>query len=647
MTRPLLVLLPGARPSADFAGADVLSFLRTTEEQAFREGRPPGDRWIPIGDLLRPCAEEMREAYVGFTSSWPRQLIGGRSFHERFREGRLGLWWLNSPSMKDDEGRKPIYRMLTQFAIFRDVCAQERTTRCVVLGGDRGLVSLLRQHCARAGIDFTARGGRRTRRRPLLLALAAHVRLAVRLVSWKVRAPRPTSSWPEASAVFFSLLPHSFGSAAGASSQDRHYRDLPEALAQRLPTAFLVHEGSWNPALRASATGLSESPPAPGVADLTSSYLSWSDPLYALACFRHSVRYWLLHTFNRTFRASFELLGLDARELVGPEYRNRFLSAEPATNLILMRAADRFGRRRRPRLVVCFLELYPTGRAVYEGIRRGSAGTALVAYQHAALSSGKLWYAYETADLRSDQPIGMPRPDWYLLMGELGRRIVMSSGFRQERALVVGSPRYDELARRVQEPGEGWRELRAGIVGPAGRVVLVAPSLDRADAEDLVASVAAALGDREGWTVVLRRHPLLPLDDAVAAAVASSRARVITVDAPLYDTVLASDLVIVSYSTVGEESFALARPVVCYAGRGPSMSALADYPEVPLVTDPAALADAVDEALVEPARALAAAPVVVAESFYRLDGKATERSAHALLAIAADAVARDASGGTA
>ena len=84
--------------------------------------------------------------------------------------------------------------------------------------------------------------------------------------------------------------------------------------------------------------------------------------------------------------------------------------------------------------LICFLELYPSARAIYYGASKSKTSIKTIAYQHASINSMKLWFDYTEKDVQRSQDnnnkfiFSMPIHDMYFFQENLGSRVIRQSG---------------------------------------------------------------------------------------------------------------------------------------------------------------------------------------------------------------------------
>lgn len=603
---------------------------------------------IRAAELVSSAALRARDKYSRFIAEWPNRIQKNKKSFKAFFTYRdeIALWWLSSASMKDNE-ISPVFGVLCDWEIIREVVSRQHFNECVVFGGDRELLSMVKDYCTRRGMIFVGHPGNSPRRtRSVFYRLLARAWFTLMLIGKSVlfrsilRPPRGQEP-RKATIAFLSIFPLVLECRAGLP-YDRNYRDLPEYVEGSVGHAALVCEYQARPFFRIEEIRqIARMRRNCAKIWFLEDYVRLSDLAAVLGNLGFFARYWLLDNLSSEFRRSFEYDGVDAYCLIGREFRNLFLSNEVPHHILVSRLSERLGSNASFSVLVSFLELYPFARAVYYGLRRARPSTTILAYQHANITRMKLWYAYQPQELGAvgENPPrfidSMPTPDYYVFQGQMGKRLVMESGYPEARCFVTGSPRYDDLAELVRktEAAEVHLEHIAAMAG-SRKLALVIPSLSDEDANELIDVVLEACSGRDDCFVAVKPHPLCPVGRIVAQS--SKRhgfehATVVRDD--LHDLIMASDVVLTTYSTAGDEAIAIGKPVICYAGVRPTMSSYLDVEAAPIVHDSIELEEALTRMLYDDeyrSRYLARRDDLIAGSFYKLDGRAKQRFADTL-----------------
>ena len=372
-------------------------------------------------------------------------------------------------------------------------------------------------------------------------------------------------------------------------------------------------------------------------------YLTITDVLAMLFDWRVSGKYLFYDLFDKRFKATFHYDGLNIYHLIRRELRESYVGPGIINCLFLLKAFERLARKRPMKHVISFLEFYPQALAVYAGVKRGNPEITTVAYQHAAVTRMKLWYCSGLSEIAPAQSPGqwgidtMPSPDVFLCQGSMGEKVILESGYPQDRCFLTGSPRYDHLGGDTK-PIIDEINGRASLGIPQGKkVILVSTLYSPGDTSYLVRMVAEACSGTDDWFVIFKPHPNYPGENAVVEASRHfSHNNWAVLTNPVQQLIRISDVAVTTYSTTADEAIALGCPVVMVQSDASlSMSTLWEIEAAPAVGDAKELKSCLETLFQHPRsfdKYRKRWPELVEGTFYRLDGRAKERVTEVLLA---------------
>ena len=528
---------------------------------------------------------------------------------------------------------------------------QGQFERCLLLAGDTTLGELLRECCKRDRVAFEALSPIRSGGHPPSAISALWQRLffvgwlILQIVFFRVflRAARAPRTSPVT--AFLSLYPGPLEIRNG-QLVDRVYRDVVDVAEHGEPSPVILcwFKGKGLRRLYSDRRVLRSHQRIL----LLNTYLALEDIWLAVSNLGFFLRYLLMDRFDEDFRRSFEYDGLNIHQLIRPEFRRQFLSDELPYHMMVARAVERAVRTQGVERLVSFLELYPLSRAAYYGAKRGNPLVTTVAYQHANITKMRLWYTYRPEEVLSRGRDGayvdtMPIPDRYLFQGPIGMEIIKASGYPAERCRLTGSPRYDDLGRRVQA-GLTSGSIRADMFrasdGRDRKRVLITPSLSATDAQELIEVTLRSCRHRNDCSVIVKLHPDCHVDDEVKLLGEKYGFPNMIDGGDTHDLIEEADLVVTNYSTIGDEAIALGCPVVCYTGLRPCIATYLDLPAAPVVHDAEEMGQAIERMLYDEDYRRSywlRRDDLIEGSFYRLDGRAKYRMVEALM----DTTSRD------
>jgi hypothetical protein len=316
---------------------------------------------------------------------------------------------------------------------------------------------------------------------------------------------------------------------------------------------------------------------------------------------------------RRSFRDRWRLDGVDIYPLLQPEMRMAaYRTPRYLMHMLRMRA---FLNRVQPDAVVSTLFEFCYGRATNYAIATSNATPLSIGAQHGP-TGRKLMYRYGPGELDGDGN-GVPMPEHLLLEGEEARTAFAQSGFPAERLHVLGAPRFDALAGVPR-----WSGPAAGRTGP--KRVLVA--FGASDGHQIMGVCRPVIADLPGYHFIMKPHPrsaVRPMDITATLGDAGASSYEIATG-PLYDLLPTADVVVATYSSVGQEAAALGYPtIVLHLPDFASPSGLLD---VRGHVRFAASADSLGKALRASVTLSDVAPKELERAFFwKIDGRAQER----------------------
>jgi hypothetical protein len=294
----------------------------------------------------------------------------------------------------------------------------------------------------------------------------------------------------------------------------------------------------------------------------------------------------------------------------------------------------------RPAVAVTYAEAGGWGRALALEARR--THVPLVGLQHGFIYRHWLNYRHEPDEMmppaEGSQDSGFPRPALTLVFDEYAAdHLTEAARFPREAVAVTGSPRLDALAREAsaltQEAIEAARR-RAGA--SAGEPLILIVSKYTEIRRELPALIAA-IRELPDVRAVIKTHPAetpAPYEAVVAHA---ANVRVLPAAAPLAPLLRGAQLVVTVNSTVAIDSLALGIPALTI-GAPNNLTPFVAAGAMAGTSAGEEIGPAIRRVLYDPGfrQQLGTVAAAVAAR-YRIaaDGRAAERSATAILGLAA------------
>ncbi|MCX5788580.1 MAG: hypothetical protein NTX64_08795 [Elusimicrobia bacterium] len=401
---------------------------------------------------------------------------------------------------------------------------------------------------------------------------------------------------------------------------DRYFKALPDELSRLGVTSgwLLWLDPDFDPARsgRSASEVAKTLDPAPHAA-LLQSWLSFSDVWAATRDFS-PFRVYLRARRSPALAAALSEEGIDYSAFFAARLLRGFLDTSLPHFQLVTLAAERALKAAGSKVAVSFFEHWSYGRAFAEGARR--AGAISAAMQHASVCWEKTFHRLEPEHEFHGKPDGCaaPKPSFLFAAGAAGKAVYEESGHRPENVFLTGSARYDHIC----EPAAALPPRRSPLT------VLLALSLEGDIEIEMIEAACIAARGADGVRLECRNYPFTRIEERPRFR---RLAKEIGVTGGTLDEDLArADLILVSYSTVGEEALIAGKPVWQWLPAGYFGSGLAEAVEIPRFASPASLREALlrfakDPALFQPTMELRRRALELL--FFRGDGQAAARIA--------------------
>ena len=274
-------------------------------------------------------------------------------------------------------------------------------------------------------------------------------------------------------------------------------------------------------------------------------------------------KWWLLHfrlSGMQRRNKSLRFAAFDVGSMVYEELHRSLSSSEFFRDLLLIRAWRNLSKSFSVAAVLYRLEFQPFENAILYGVRDRAR---TVGFQHSSFGRNYLPYHFMPGELSSSPHAGsMPLADLVVMSGEFGREVMLKNGCRPELVEVCGPLRYRNLLSKVNQRSDRRAEAckRLGV-NRTTKILVVATSVSRQDAEGLLAALQECAAVLEGAMIMFKSHPALPLEkkflEVARSCVGLSQCRVLASVQELYDALLLANVAIVNNSTVAFEALVL------------------------------------------------------------------------------------------
>ena len=527
-----------------------------------------------------------REKYLKFIAEWPERFnYKGQNFKELFTLNKdLSLWWLTEMQKKDPEG-SPVFENLCWLAKGKEPSK-----------GHRGFKSSLFWY--------------------FLLRVRFLLYMFQKILIFKLFFRGKNEKEAESVDVLFVSLYANTLKGNNRQLIDRYYLDLPVDVEKKLEirTSYVSFYYKSAGQLLKEIKKLKEEKII-----FYERYLNLGDLLTAFN-FSSLLKYIFIES-KKEFKESFNLEGKNVFDIFKDELRVSFVGPGISEWILLVKAIERIVRQHSIKAIISFLEIYPYSRALYYGAQKGFPGVKTIAYQHANITSTKLWYIYNSSEisLNGNYIKGMPVPDYFIFQGKMGKELLVKSGYPENRCFLTGSPRFDSLVKI--KPGETKVNLPSNK-----KIILIATTYLEEDTRALIKTISEMAKKRNDCFFVFKAHPNCPVESILKE---HNFKNFSIADENIHQLISKANILVTSYSTTADEAIALGCPSICVdTGVLVNMSTFFTIEAAPTVSSPDELNLALDRVFYQPEefkRFKEKWPELIEASFYRLDGQAGER----------------------
>lgn len=527
---------------------------------------------------------KVRKKYLNFISNWPNRFVyKGKNFKELFMiDGELSQWWLCLMQKKDSEGSP----------VFEALCQRESGMQ----------------------IKKNLLGFRTSLLYAILSRIKYFIYIFTKVLIFKLFY-RNSCENKSQHILFVTLYPQHIKIQENKICE-RYYLQFPYRVESELGLKIKYLSFYYGSILRllSEVRRLNEWDILLYEANLTFSDLFREFNLWAL------LKYVFIER-KSAFRKTFDYDGKNMFDLFKSELRVSFVGPEIYELRLLIRAIERIAKKTEIRAIISFFEMYPYARALYYGAKKGNAKIKTISFQHANCNPIKLWYVYSPEEMvqKGDYIESMPIPDYFIFQGESGKKILREGGYPEERCLLTGTPRFDCLANLPKT------DIK--ITLPSNKkIVLIATTYLADDTRAIIKMVAEVAKKRDDCCYVFKGHPSCPVEPIHREFIINNS---IITSENIHQLILRADVILSSYSTTADEAISLGCPAICLnTGFAVNMGSFFEIEAAPLVNNSDELNRALDmvfSSSEDMSRFKLNWPELIRYSFYKMDGRATER----------------------
>lgn len=609
------------------------------QEPVLALGRRGDERQVRLWSYLQPEAEEAaaREAN-GWIKALRLARVDGLPFRERFTYKGDSLWWFAELYLHKEREILALFRTIRAATTLLE---QEGPSAVRLVAGDEAARVLLPQLARSRGVRYE---GPRPAGFPRAGLLAMDAR-STALVLGSLVSPHRPFRMPVAHPVTVAAFVHQAFWRGGApdGSAESYIGPVLQALERRLPPGELHYVGVGP---RTNFRARRWWRPGPAVPERVRSIeslvprelLAGSSGIWAA---RHAMRRSL--EASPDLRAAAAIAGCDCWPVVQRALAGVALLQFPWSARAMDEAAAAF-EALQPAAALTYAEAGGWGRALALEARRRSI--PLAGLQHGFIYRHWLNYLHEPDEVRpartGSADSGFPLPAATLVFDEYAARHLREAGrFPPDAVLVTGSPRLDQLARAVGELDASGLEAARAAAG-AGERPLLLLATKYAEAPSAIGALIETMRTLPGVQLAVKTHPAETPAAYEAAAAGLPNVRVLPASAPLAPLLGAARAVVTVHSTVALDAIALGVPALAI-GLPNNLSPFVDAGALAGARTAAEIGGTLRSLLYDGEfreQLCSRAAVLVDQWRMRPDGGAAERSASAVLRLAAGAPPR-------
>ena len=516
---------------------------------------------------FRSNYEKARKRYISLYSSFAKlKIFDEISFVDLLRwDKNLSLWWISNSSIKDNE-IDLLYGYLTQIEIIDSLFANYNFNKCIYFGDIEEQSTLFKSYFKSKKIEYYYNKTEEIRHKSVFyINLKILYLLLLTLAFWvkiKINNSKPKSLLN--AIIFYSNFPYSLINYDTLKIGDKNYSLLPDNLIiNKVNVEYLI----WIELKISNYKSIKNLIRSNGL--LCLNYLELKDFIKILKIFPK------LKSLRKKLKSKeFELLlnfeNISFKEIFYHKIYNDLHSTSLVSNLFLYYSISKFSKLNKIAAVINSWDFYPVGRAINSAVKSISTNTKLIGFQHASVTKNKLWFCYSKEEMKI-----MPISDYFICHGKSFKDVLIENGIEEKKIILSESPRYEPLFNFIKDYDSTKNPLPKiiNLKFLKFNKILVASSLSTDDTKQLLQisiSIAKKLGN---IVLFFRPHPSFEnfknLLDKYSKEYNFYNWELAS--GSLYNWIKSIDLVLFSYSTVGDEALVLDIPAISFSGYNPPL----------------------------------------------------------------------------
>lgn len=607
----------------------VLSFMSPAIEEEFeRENSCNLIRAREVSSLIRVKARKLYVELVANIGVAP--LKKNSTFRQSLaKKNEASQWWYHNVSFKDCEADS-IFNLIIMVLTIQSVAQKYSLRKLVLVGAPWEVIATLKNVFQIRTIEAISYRKQISKR--LIRGLVSRIGYFVKILF----AIFIVRNFKQSSKGFFDVVLSGFWDwsfwwdSNSKTLKDRYFKLLPQDLKNQgvKSIAWIAWFDPHSKSGKRKQTVREILFPLHGRKDviILQSFLNAFDIFKALLDFRPLLTFFKACKKNE-FKMIFRRNGLDFYPLFSESLIYGFVDYSiPHCNLVALSTQRAFCKYK-TKTSLSFLEHFPYSRAHYEGVRRSKTGTICFAVQHASYSSEKTFLFFHPILEFKGDPDGhsIPHPNYVFAMGTLGQKHFLECGYRKEKVLLTGSPRYDHIHQWSYSQNVSLESKKYQFRSKYIRLLMIA-SFDLNWDMQMIEAVLAAVSGLNGIHLCIRNHPLHRINNhpkfyAYMDTIEISKNS-------LDEDLAQADLILFTYSTVAEEALIQGKPVWQWMPNGFNGSALAEICSIPKFASIEKLRRDLIKFQIDPISFMPSKKtrlMAIEQLFFKDDGKNTER----------------------
>lgn len=267
---------------------------------------------------------------------------------------------------------------------------------------------------------------------------------------------------------------------------------------------------------------------------------------------------------SRDFIESLTYSEIPLYDIVRTDFEYLFKSLKAYAAVTLIEAADRILDAEKPQAILMHDEYGAIQLSLINAAKK--RGIPTVSIQHGLISEEQIAYVHERSHVSGEKKeVLFPLPDKMCVWSESARqRLIEVGNFPASVPVITGDPKIDFLHKAIHS--FNYEKITAGLGIPKGRkIILFATENLPLDEKTLVTkNVYNTMKAMPECFLIVKVHPNeqdISFYNRSANEIGLSELSVVK-DINLYELLYVSDLVIVTFSTVGAEAMRMRKPVI-------------------------------------------------------------------------------------